>query len=769
VIFSSIGVFGPWVLILGTSALVIPVIIHLLNRRRFDVVDWGAMQFLQISEATRRRLLIEELLLMALRIGLLAVLVLGVAGPFFTFDKPTRLGGRVSRDVVLVIDGSASMLAQGEGDKAPAELAKTFALELIDDLGPSDGVAVLLAREQPVALVGDLTLDHARARKRLEDLPEPGGSCNWPEAVRKAAALLAGSQKGRREIVLLGDNQRFGWADRDTLFRWELIAPELKPKDGIAPQLWAVNLAQGREARLPNWALGAIQSNRPVVPIDREVKFESEIFLYGQKEYRPPHRLRLEVDGKHVRDLPPPGKGGDLGLPRDGRVPFSFTHRFASAGSHLVTLILEPDPPEQDRPRGYQVKDRVPGDNRQDFAVEVLPALPVLIVDGESSAAPQHRRNTDFLRDALSPARDTSPVVKATVVGLPDFAPALLSADPKPRVLILHDVGRLEAPQLDAIGTFLGEGGGVLVTLGARVESDWYNDRLYRGGEGWLPARVESLEGDEKKVDEAMRPDPPTFTHPALELFRGIPIGGVNEARFLRWWKLSLPGKSAPGVVAGTMRNPKARVPFVVERSFAAGRVLLCAVPLDNSWGTNLTDLPSFVPLAHELVYYLAGARSADFNLRAGQPIRYRAALDARLDGFALAPPAGEKKPLSAVAGAAGTHQAQLVRRERESLVIYEGTREAGVYRLTTPDEQTVHYVVPMDGRESDLTPCEEEDRDKVAKLTGVKYVADRKELIRGFDQGSQREERLWWFLLAGLLGLLCLEVWMTRRVVRGR
>src|SRR3954451_1052245 len=96
-----------WMLF-GLAALAIPPLIHLLNRRRFDVVDWGAMQFLQISETTRRRLLIEELLLMLLRMALLAVLVLGIAGPFAPFDKPVRLAGRASRDVVLVIDGSAS-------------------------------------------------------------------------------------------------------------------------------------------------------------------------------------------------------------------------------------------------------------------------------------------------------------------------------------------------------------------------------------------------------------------------------------------------------------------------------------------------------------------------------------------------------------------------------------------------------------------------------------------------------------------------------------
>jgi hypothetical protein len=74
---------NPWMLI-GLLAVLIPPIIHLLNRRRYDVVDWGAMQFLQFSEVTRRRLFVEELLLMLLRMGLIAVLVLALAGPFLT-------------------------------------------------------------------------------------------------------------------------------------------------------------------------------------------------------------------------------------------------------------------------------------------------------------------------------------------------------------------------------------------------------------------------------------------------------------------------------------------------------------------------------------------------------------------------------------------------------------------------------------------------------------------------------------------------------------
>src|SRR5260370_14991392 len=127
----------------GLAAVAIPPIIHLLNRRRYDVVDWGAMQFLQVSEITRRRLLIEELLLMLLRMGLIAVLVLALAGPF-SDHSPFNSGQRTNRDVVLIFDGSASMTFKGSG-KSAQEQAKEWATTFVNGLAPGDSVAILVA------------------------------------------------------------------------------------------------------------------------------------------------------------------------------------------------------------------------------------------------------------------------------------------------------------------------------------------------------------------------------------------------------------------------------------------------------------------------------------------------------------------------------------------------------------------------------------------------------------------------------------------------
>ena len=95
--------------------------------------------------------------------------------------------------------------------------------------------------------------------------------------------------------------------------------------------------------------------------------------------------------------------------------------------------------------------------------MEVVTALPVLLVDGDISESARFR-GSDFLRDALSPARDKTPSVQAKLVPLQDFTPASLlgeagseAAPSRPRVLVLCNVARLTAPQQEAIVQFLAE------------------------------------------------------------------------------------------------------------------------------------------------------------------------------------------------------------------------------------------------------------------------------------------------------------------------
>jgi hypothetical protein len=442
----------------------------------------------------------------------------------------------------------------------------------------------------------------------------------------------------------------------------------------------------------------------------------------------------LEIDGRHAGGLTVSGKL------ENGQIPLTFRHRFTSPGSHLVTVRA--------------ADDSLPGDNRQDLAVEVVPALPVLIIDGDDRPSAR-ARGSDYLRDALAPARDPNPSVLVRVVPISGFEPALLTRDlgeapgTSPRVLVLSNVARLTPAQQEAVERFMGDNGGVLIALGDRCDPTVYNDQYFRNGRGWFPARLVEPVGVESDLNRAARPVPASFFHPTVELFRESGIGGLADARFPRRWRVSLTG--ATQSIATAMLTGSE--PLLVERPFRNGRVMLCTHPLDNSWRTNLHELPAFVPFAHELVNYLAGGRASERNLLPGQPIRHQPTDDSPPGPITVHLPSDAKLELTA----------------KSWPFSFEDTREPGVYRLTSPGDRNAYYVVQPDARESDLAASSDVDRNKVVDLVpGLRYMNDGQEVVDAIS-GAAPTKELWLPVLLGVMLLLIFEILMTRRMVKHR
>src|SRR4051794_2695425 len=95
-------------MLVGLLGATLPVIIHFLNRRRDPVIDWGAMQFLDLGRRSRNRIRLTELLLMLARIALLAAVALALARPFLAASTahpaaaaPLGAGAGPARDLVI--------------------------------------------------------------------------------------------------------------------------------------------------------------------------------------------------------------------------------------------------------------------------------------------------------------------------------------------------------------------------------------------------------------------------------------------------------------------------------------------------------------------------------------------------------------------------------------------------------------------------------------------------------------------------------------------
>src|SRR5262249_27299603 len=153
-------------------------------------------------------------------------------------------------------------------------------------------VALFLVRESVTPLVPALTTDHTRVRAALADVPTPRGVADWPGAVEDACRLLgAQGRHARRDILIVRDSQRWGWADADTLERWKRVAHHFQSGSSTAPspRLSVVETATVVPKSMPsNYALAPLRTGRSIAWTGQNVKFSIALHLKGFTKYERP-------------------------------------------------------------------------------------------------------------------------------------------------------------------------------------------------------------------------------------------------------------------------------------------------------------------------------------------------------------------------------------------------------------------------------------------------------------------------------------------------
>src|ERR687891_122402 len=98
----------------GLGAIVIPVLVHLIQRERKRVVEFPSLMFIRrIPYQSVRRRRIRHWWLLLMRAVAIALLVAAFARPFFRQSAIAAAASSGAREVVILLDQSASM---GYGD-----------------------------------------------------------------------------------------------------------------------------------------------------------------------------------------------------------------------------------------------------------------------------------------------------------------------------------------------------------------------------------------------------------------------------------------------------------------------------------------------------------------------------------------------------------------------------------------------------------------------------------------------------------------------------
>src|SRR5437899_2882962 len=198
------------ILLAGLAAVAVPIIIHLLNRRKFHKVVWAAMRFLRLSvEQNQRRMKIEDLILLIVRCLLLALLAVALARPALLSNTSDRFGqSKVTG--IIILDNSYSM-GMSDGTQTRFDKARIAAEQVLDSMPAGSATAVWLVSDVVQELIALPTFDLNLARKAIREARLSDRATDIFPAIEKAVEYLKGRMVVRKEVYLITDGQAAGW------------------------------------------------------------------------------------------------------------------------------------------------------------------------------------------------------------------------------------------------------------------------------------------------------------------------------------------------------------------------------------------------------------------------------------------------------------------------------------------------------------------------------------------------------------------------------
>jgi hypothetical protein len=706
---------------LGAAAL--PLLLHLVRRRRLRVIQWAAWQFLLASQQKlRRRLRLEQMLLAIIRAMIVALIALAFARPVIRSRASARGGGGPIH-AVIALDNSASMGFQRSGrsdfdrarDAAEAIVART--------LKQGDTVSVVLISSAPRPLIKHPSHDLEAARKAIRAAELSGLGTRYEAAGRMCLDLCGASRASRKEVYVITDSQRSGFSKAPSA-----AASEIWQRLGRMARITWINVA---DAERPDAAVLAPTISRALVTPGVPVRLEAEI-ANRTGAALDNVVVRLEVDGR-------PAGASAITVRNGGTAVASFTHSFAAAGVRTGKIVL-------DRPDGLAT------DNVGWFALRVRPALRVLVVGpaSSSSGAP----------DALYPATALAPTsasegpasnVTVTVRSSLSDAGRLTAYD----AVILAGPNLISSAEAQAVLRYVTGGGALLAFPGA-------------GGVGglaalWtdsvqpvLPARLVARRVH--PLNQAASLDTATITHPALLMFRTTEDSELGMARLTVTYGTEPVNRSASGNLSAALIRFADGRPAVIEASIGQGRAILCTFPAGVSGG----DLPlkaAYVPLIHQLVAYLAATDPTQRMISVGSACTLRFGIETSADRFRLKEEArGEKGEGIPLQGVAGPDSVLL----RCPASTYPGIHRVEAMGPGTGVRPWDAYAANLDRAETDLTSASPEVVTAHLGSIAVTHARGGDDIARVVRSARYGRE-YWAALIIGALALIAVETALAR------
>ena len=753
----------------GLAAVSLPVIIHLLNRRRFRVRDWAAMRFLVDSmRKNRRRLRIEEMILLALRCGV--VFALGMALARFTGCGVLRalpLGGARSESVVFILNDSCSM-GQRAGASSLFAAAATSIGEQAGQLAGDDRLAVVLTSRPGVseALLGPTfasSVDVDSLVSRLALLEPSDGRARLAESLAAAREMLADAA-GDKRVVILSDFRRVDLAAGAS-------------SEAIRQQFDAL---AAMDAKVVAWDYGL---EGPTNLTIESIELLDRLAVVGV-----PIRVGVSVRNNGTttaRNVEvrlsvrmPRGPAGVDAPPVEAQLPVRVVGSIGPGQTHRLEARVAFPQTGHALVRASSPADELPADNQASLAINVRDALRVLVVDGRPDVADPVESESYFFRVAIDPGRDGSYGVRPDVIGAAGLAGADL--DTYDAVVLLNvrdmpaqtsaDGAGVEYPALEALQQYVADGGGLAIFTGPGINLTFYNGPFHADGVGLCPYRIGAPKGDLSQPDAYFRLDPKAIASVRmLRCFAGEAAAMTGLIRFFAFHPAQVP---QAGVATPEIKPPRrlasftddAHSPAIVSRQYHKGTVVMFYSTASTRWNDwPIDEMGTYVAVMNDMLSYLA--RPAEpLTAVVGVPIEFDLPPLMNQARVTLKLPRYPKSDLVVLRSAGqDDHEGD----DGKRTLRYDRADQAGLYevamRMGDGGEMEILLARNPDPAEGDLAPG---GRAALAAALGTNEFAYVKVDAQAPAPTAElgREKEYWKWAIAAMLAMMAAETYLGRK-----
>ena len=761
---------SPGLFLAGAALVAVPILIHLLNRRRFRTVEWAAMDFLlEAEKLNRRRVRLENLLLLALRC--LAVLLVGllVARPFRPATSSASWLETLQFERIVVLDDSLSMEADAGGKPAfsvALDQLQSFVQGLANDASHNSLTLFIASRpDQPVFNAVHLSEETiALVTQKIKEMTPADVPCDLTQTLLAVEQSLDDSRNEMNQLIyVLTDLRSRDW-ERDTASGDgpDVAGSPAEVLRRVGERVAGCFLIRFGETSVANLSVERITPLDKALVAGVETRFDVTVANHGSQDV-----ADLEVTFtageslplKKAIDIVPAGSTAD--------VPFQYTFAAPLDGTRLQPpspVRIEVELQAQRR----NETDRLKPDNQRYFAAQLVDGIRTLLVDGDPSGQ-QGTAETFWLRSALAPVGSRNFGVALDIATDDNLADVVLDDY---EVIFLCNLYRVTEEFRERLEAWVRDGGGLVIALGDQIDEQLYHRTFHREGEGLLPVELLERRGQtdaSSEDDKWVLFDVQHTEHPLLRVFSGEDNPFRQWVKVFRYWQLELledttNGNGGVATVLARFTDTDAS-PAIIERIWGEGRVLCLATPLDADWNNWPHDF-SYAVAMQELVRHLAQPRATEATKLCGATLNLPLDLTQyRADGVMITA-AGETqaRPLQPTPPALeNDSQPQTVWQ-----LEYDGITRRGFYDLAlgTHDEELHHklFAANVDPTESELLSA---NPSQLRRDLGEHVHLVEEKGLTELDASAARGD-LWKAALALLVVALCgeqsLAWWFGRR-----